>query len=137
MQIKQWIKENQDLIALGAFATVCAAATVSIVVLTKNTMNTQNRIVARVPAKNPLPGKFQGHDYAGLLSIGEKGDLWAHPDQAKPFRAGQIDKVNGRMFFGEYSYDGLPPQDVIDSAMAKVTGPNDVISLEAPPAVEA
>lgn len=79
MQIKQWIKENQDLIALGAFVTVCA----------------------------------------------------------RPFRAGQIDKVNGRMFCGEYSYDGLPPQDVIDSAMAQVSGPNDVISLEAPPAVEA
>ena len=133
--LKQWVKDNQDLIAIGAFVTVCAAATTAIVIVTKNSVATQNRIASPFvpPAKNPLPEQFQDHDYAGLLSVGQKGDLWAHPDGAKAFRTGQIDTANKRMFFGEYQYNGLPPQDVMDAAMAGENPPE----LVAPPVVEA
>ena len=137
--LKQWVKDNQDLIAIGAFVTVCAAATTAIVIVTKNSVATHKTIASPYVAaankimKNPLPEQFQDHDYAGLLSVGQKGDLWAHPDGAKAFRTGQLDTANKRMFFGEYQYNGLPPQDVMDAAMAGENPPE----LVAPPVVEA
>lgn len=121
--LKQWVKDNQDLIALGALVTVCAAATTAIVIVTKNSVATQNRLASpAIPRSNPLPGPFQKHDYAGLLSIGEQGDLWAHPDtsaNATPFKVGQADFENRVMYYSEYQYDKFPPADVI-AAMPKI-----------------
>ena len=122
--LKQWVKDNQDLIALGALVTVCAAATTAIVIVTKNSVATQNRLASpTISRSKSLPEKFQGHNYAGILSIGEKGDLWAHPDGARAFRTGQLDAENQRMFYGEYKYEGLPPADVMTTAIAESTPP--------------
>ncbi len=170
-KFKQWVKDNQDLIALGALVGMATAATIGVVVITKKhvatqnlialgalvgmvtaatigvvvitrkTVATQNRIASPFvpPAKNPLPEQFQDHDYAGLLSVGQKGDLWAHIDSdpaMEPFKIGHIDFENKMAYYSEYPHAGpcpealgLDPTEIgLDAAKISLIGAADPVT---------
>lgn len=136
--IKQWVKDNQDLIALGALVGMATAATIGVVVITRKSVATQNLIASRVPApgtKYSVPDKFSGHNFAGLVSQGEQGDLWAHIDSdpaMEPFKIGHIDFENKMAYYSEYPHAGPCPEAVSAAEL-----PSGVVDLNNLDSVEA
>ncbi len=111
--IKEWVKDHKTEIYLGAILGVAVVAGGAAIAYTrKNGVGSVNPTIKLDP-KN-APAGFEDHDYAGLLSGGPDGSLWAHPDTNgganKPFKVGHADFENRVMYYTEYPHPGPCPE---------------------------
>lgn len=110
--IKEWVKEYKTEIALGVvLGVVVVAGGAAIAYTRKNGVGSTNPRLYLDPAA--APKGFEKHDYAGLISLGPEGDLWAHPDSDPPgmhFKIGHVDAPNHQVYYTEYPYDGPMPE---------------------------
>lgn len=111
-KIKEWAQSHKtELKIIGYAAAGATIAVVGVVVASK--LNGANPVAISLdPSK--APKGFEDHDYAGLLSGGPDGSLWAHPDTNgganKPFKVGHADFENRVMYYTEYPHEGPCPE---------------------------
>ena len=112
--IKEWIKDHKTEIYLGAILGVAVVAGGAAIAYTRKNGVGSVALPPR-PYLDPsaAPAGFEKHDYAGLISMGPEGDLWAHPDSNPPgmhFKIGHVDAPNHQVYYTEYPHDGPMPE---------------------------
>lgn len=102
--LTQWVKNNRDLILVGA-CLVGTAGLVggALVILKSEDTSTPDSI--REVFKN-FSGR-KDHNFVGLIGLGSDGDLWAHPINAHSFKIGHTD--GQIMHYSEYPHEGMNP----------------------------